>query len=135
MLGLQGSGKTTTSAKLASKLKKEGKRVLLVAADLVRPAAVQQLSVLGDQIGVEVYKEDTKKPVKVVKHALAHAKKNQINTVIVDTSGRLHIDEGMMAELAEIKKIASPDESLLVADSMTGQHAVEIAKSLTRRSV
>ena len=133
MLGLQGSGKTTTSAKLASKLKKEGKRVLLVAADLVRPAAVEQLSVLGDQIGVEVYKEDIKKPVKVVKNALSYAKKNQINTVIVDTSGRLHIDEGMMGELAEIKKISSPDESLLVADSMTGQHAVEIAKEFNEK--
>ena len=133
MLGLQGSGKTTTSAKLAAKLKKEGRSVLLVAADLVRPAAVEQLSVLGEQIGVEVYREDTKKPVKVVKHALAHAKKNQINTVIVDTSGRLHIDEGMMAELAEIKKVSSPDESLLVADSMTGQHAVEIAKEFNEK--
>ncbi len=133
MLGLQGSGKTTTSAKLAYKLKKEGRKVLLVAADLVRPAAVEQLSVLGDQIGVEVYKEDTKKPVKVVKHALAYAKKNQFTTVIVDTSGRLHIDEGMMAELADIKKISSPDESLLVADSMTGQHAVEIAKEFNEK--
>ena len=133
MLGLQGSGKTTTSAKLAAKLKKEGRSVLLVAADLVRPAAVEQLSVLGEQIGVEVYKEDTKKPVKVVKNALAYAKKNQINTVIVDTSGRLHIDEGMMAELAEIKRISSPDDSLLVADSMTGQHAVEIAKEFNEK--
>ncbi len=127
MLGLQGSGKTTTSAKLASRLKKEGKRVLLVAADLVRPAAVEQLTVLGAQIGVEVYREDTNKPVKVVKNALSYAKKNQINTVIVDTSGRLHIDGAMMAELAEIKKVSAPEESLLVADSMTGQHAVEIA--------
>ena len=133
MLGLQGSGKTTTSAKLAARLKKEGRRVLLVAADLVRPAAVEQLSVLGEQIGVEVYKEDTKKPVKVVKNALSYAKKNQLNTVIVDTSGRLHIDEGMMAELADIKKVSSPDESLLVADSMTGQHAVEIAKEFNEK--
>lgn len=133
MLGLQGSGKTTTSAKLANRLKKEGKRVLLVAADLVRPAAVEQLSVLGKQIGVEVYKEDIKKPVKVVKNALLYAKKNQFNTVIVDTSGRLHIDKDMMAELAEIRKISSPDEALLVADSMTGQHAVDIAKEFNEK--
>ena len=133
MLGLQGSGKTTTAAKLASRLKKEGKKVLLVAADLVRPAAVEQLSVLGRQIGVEVFTEDSKKPVKLVKHALAHAKKNLFTTVIVDTSGRLHIDTEMMGELAEIKKVSSPDESLLVADSMTGQHAVEIAKEFNEK--
>jgi signal recognition particle subunit SRP54 len=133
MLGLQGSGKTTTSAKLANRLKKEGKKVLLVAADLVRPAAVQQLSVLGGQIGVEVYKEDIKKPVKVVKNALSYAKKNQFTTVIIDTSGRLHIDTAMMAELAEIRKISSPDEALLVADAMTGQHAVDIAKEFNEK--
>ncbi len=128
MLGLQGSGKTTTSAKLANRLKKEGKKVLLTAADLVRPAAVEQLSVLGNQIGVEVFREDIKNPVKVAKHAIAYAGKNQFDTVIIDTSGRLHIDSGMMDELEDIKKISSPDELLLVADAMTGQHAVEIAK-------
>ena len=133
MLGLQGSGKTTTSAKLANRLKKEGRRVLLVAADLVRPAAVEQLTVLGGQIGVEVYKEDIKKPVKVVKNALSYAKKNQFNTVIIDTSGRLHIDTAMMAELAEIRKISSPDEALLVADAMTGQYAVDIAKEFNEK--
>lgn len=133
MLGLQGSGKTTTSAKLANRLKKEGRKVLLVAADLVRPAAVEQLTVLGGQIGVEVYKEDSKKPVKVVKNALSYAKKNQFTTVIIDTSGRLHIDTAMMAELAEIRKISSPDEALLVADAMTGQYAVDIAKEFNEK--
>ncbi|MDX9801243.1 MAG: signal recognition particle protein [Spirochaetia bacterium] len=133
MLGLQGSGKTTTAAKLASLLAKEGRRVLLVAADLVRPAAVEQLSVLGRQIGVEVYKEEGSTPVKVVKNSLSFAKKNLFNTVIIDTSGRLHIDTAMMKELAEIRSISRPDEALLVADAMTGQHAVEIAKEFNEQ--
>jgi len=132
MLGLQGSGKTTTAAKLASRLKKEGRKVLLVAADLVRPAAVEQLSVLGTQIGVEVYKEQAT-PEKVVKNALSYAKKNIFNTVIVDTSGRLHIDSDMMKELENIKDITQPDESLLVADAMSGQHSAEIAKEFNEK--
>jgi len=133
MLGLQGSGKTTTAGKLARRLAGEGRRVILVAADLVRPAAVEQLSVLGRQIGVEVYKESSVDPVRVVKNALAHAKKNLFNTVIIDTSGRLHLDVEMMKELEEIRKISQPDEALLVADAMTGQHAVEIAKEFNER--
>ncbi len=132
MLGLQGSGKTTTAAKLANRLKKEGRKVLLVAADLVRPAAVQQLSVLGNQIGIEVYKEQTT-PEKVVKNALSYAKKNLFNTVIVDTSGRLHIDSDMMKELENIRNIAQPDESLLVADAMSGQHSADIAKEFNEK--
>ncbi len=128
MMGLQGSGKTTTSAKLALKLKKEGRRPLLVAADLVRPAAVKQLHILGEQTGVDVYSEDVKDPVKVVKNALKKAKKEQYNAVILDTAGRMHIDAELMAEIKAVADAAKPDETLLVADSMTGQHAVEIAK-------
>ncbi len=134
MLGLQGSGKTTSSAKLALRLKKQGRRPLLVAGDLVRPAAVEQLSVLGGQIDVPVYKEEgAKDPVKVVKGALDWAKKNRIDTVIVDTTGRLQIDEAMMAELVRVRDAAKPDELLLVADSMTGQSAVDIAKTFAEK--
>jgi signal recognition particle subunit SRP54 len=128
MAGLQGSGKTTTAAKLALKLKSEGRRPLLIAADLVRPAAVEQLAVLGSQIEVDVYKEETKDPIKVVKNGIKFGKKNQHNTIIVDTAGRLNIDQEMMKQLADIKGAAKPDEVLLVADSMTGQSAVDIAK-------
>ncbi|MBI9105480.1 MAG: signal recognition particle protein [Spirochaetales bacterium] len=128
IMGLQGSGKTTTAAKLAKKLKKDGRRPLLVAADLVRPAAVKQLHILGEQIGVEVYSEDTKDPLKVVKNALKKAKKEQFNTVILDTAGRMHVDTELMKELKAVVALAKPDETLLVADAMTGQHAVEIAK-------
>ena len=128
-LGLQGSGKTTTAAKLAARLKKEGRRPLLVACDLVRPAAVQQLTVLGEQIGVDVYKEDTKNAVKVAKNALKHARKFQYNTVIIDTAGRLQIDTDMMKEIHDIKNSVKPEETILVADSMTGQSAVDIAKT------
>ncbi|NOY09826.1 MAG: signal recognition particle protein [Spirochaetes bacterium] len=133
MVGLQGSGKTTTAVKIGDYLKRKGRNVLLVAADLVRPAAVEQLTVLGNQAGIEVYKEDSSKPQKVVKNALKYAKKNQFDTIIVDTSGRLHIDENMMAELSDIKKVLDPDEILLVADAMTGQTAVDIAKSFNER--
>lgn len=133
MLGLQGSGKTTASAKLAARLKNEGRKVLLVAADLVRPAAVEQLKILGSQTGVEVYSEEGKDPVKVVKNALKYAGKNQFDVLIADTSGRLHIDESMMRELGDIKKVLDPDESLLVADAMTGQHAVSIAKEFNEQ--
>ncbi|HCM25390.1 MAG TPA: signal recognition particle protein [Treponema sp.] len=130
MLGLQGSGKTTTSAKLASRLKKQGRRPLLVACDLVRPAAVEQLSILGERIGVPVYKEEgAKDPAKVVKGAFDWARRNSVDTVIVDTTGRLQIDEAMMAELVRVRDAAKPDELLLVADSMTGQSAVDIAKA------
>ena len=129
LLGLQGSGKTTTAAKLALKLQKEGRKPLLVAADLVRPAAVEQLKVLGDKIGIEVYTEKTDDPVSLIKRGLSYASKNQFDTIVIDTTGRLHIDEQMMAQLEEIKKVTAPDETLLVADAMTGQHAVDIAKS------
>ena len=129
MLGLQGSGKTTAAHKLAAKLKKDGRKPLLVACDLVRPAAVEQLSQLGQKIGVEVYKEDSKDAVKNAKESIAYARKNGYDTIIIDTAGRLQIDEEMMAELVKIKKVTDPVEVLLVADSMTGQNAVDIAKS------
>ena len=127
-LGLQGSGKTTSAAKLALKLKNDGRKPLLVACDLVRPAAVEQLSVLGGNISVPVYKEETKDAVKVAKNALAFAKKNFYDTVIVDTAGRLQIDEDMMKEIVNIKSAVKPMETILVADSMTGQSAVDVAK-------
>ena len=127
-LGLQGSGKTTTAAKLALRLKNGGRKPMLIAADLVRPAAIEQLKVLGQQVGVEVYTEAEKDPVKVVKQGLRYASKNLFDTVIIDTSGRMHVDAELMAELKKIRDVARPDESLLVADSMTGQQAVEVAK-------
>ena len=133
MLGLQGSGKTTASHKLAARLLKEGRKPLLAACDLVRPAAVNQLCALGAKIGVEVYKEDealqTKNAVKVAENAVTYARKNGYDTIILDTAGRLQIDEDMMSELVKIKKNTNPVEVLLVADSMTGQNAVDIAKS------
>ncbi len=133
LMGLQGSGKTTTAAKLALRLKKEGRRPLLVAADLVRPAAIKQLQILGKQIDVEVFEEDTKDALKVVKRAVAYGKKNLFNTIIIDTAGRLHLDEAMMKEVKEIRRIVSPDETLFVADSMTGQNAVTIAKEFDEK--
>lgn len=129
LLGLQGAGKTTAASKLAARLKKEGRNPMLAACDLVRPAAVEQLSVLGEKIGVPVFKENSKDAVKNAEEAFKYAKKNQFDTLIVDTAGRLQIDEDMMAELQKIKKSLSPDEVVLVADSMTGQNAVDIAKS------
>lgn len=129
MLGLQGAGKTTAAHKLAARLAKEGRKPLLAACDLVRPAAVEQLSVLGQKIGVPVYKENSKDAVKNAKEAIDFAKKNGYDTIIIDTAGRLQIDEEMMAELVKIKKVTEPVEVILVADSMTGQNAVDIAKS------
>lgn len=129
LLGLQGAGKTTAASKLAARLKKEGRNPILAACDLVRPAAVEQLSVLGEKIGVPVFKENSKDAVKNAEEAFKYAEKNQFDTLIVDTAGRLQIDEDMMAELQKIKKSLSPDEVVLVADSMTGQNAVDIAKS------
>ena len=129
MLGLQGAGKTTAAHKLAARLAKEGRKPLLAACDLVRPAAVEQLSVLGQKIGVPVYKENSKDAVKNAKEAIDFAKKNGFDTIIIDTAGRLQIDEEMMSELVKIKKVTEPVEVLLVADSMTGQNAVDIAKS------
>lgn len=130
MLGLQGAGKTTASHKLAARLKKDGRRPLLAACDLVRPAAVEQLCVLGQKIDVPVYKEDgAKDAVKVAQNAIDYAKKNGLDTIILDTAGRLQIDQTMMEELVQIKKAADPVETILVADAMTGQNAVDIAKS------
>jgi len=133
LLGLQGSGKTTTAAKLAYRLKNKGRKVLLVACDLVRPAAVEQLSVLGGQIGVAVHTEETKDPVRVAVSALARAKRESFDTVIVDTAGRLQIDEALMAELARVRDAVNPLESILVADAMTGQAAVDIAKTFDEK--
>lgn len=133
MLGLQGAGKTTAAHKLAFRLKKQGRRPLLAACDLVRPAAVEQLSVLGEKIGVPVFKENSKDAVKNAEEALKFAKKNQYDTLIIDTAGRLQIDENMMEELSKIKKAVSPDEVLLVADAMTGQNAVDIAKTFDEK--
>ena len=125
MVGLQGSGKTTTSAKLACLLKKkQNRKPFLIAADLQRPAAIDQLEVLGRQIDVPVYSERIKDPVSVVKSGLKHAKELGVDTVLIDTAGRLHVDEELMAELKSIVAIASPDEILYVADGMTGQDAV-----------
>jgi signal recognition particle subunit SRP54 len=133
LLGLQGSGKTTTAAKLANFLKKRGRRVLLVACDLVRPAAVEQLAVLAGQVGVDIHREELKDPVQVARNALIRAKREGHDVLIVDTAGRLQIDEPLMQELARIRDALSPVESLLVADAMTGQSAVEIAKAFDER--
>ncbi|MEE8485975.1 MAG: signal recognition particle protein [Acidimicrobiia bacterium] len=131
MVGLQGSGKTTTAAKLAKHLKGKGKRPLLVAADLQRPAAIDQLETLGRQIGVPVYVDRRGKPARVVKDGLKAARVESANVVIVDTAGRLQIDTDLMKELAAIKKIADPDETLLVLDAMTGQEAVNVARGFS----
>jgi signal recognition particle subunit SRP54 len=133
--GLQGSGKTTFSGKLASYLKKQGRQVMLVGCDIYRPAAIQQLQVLGEQVGVEVYAEpDNKDAVKIAKAAIEHAKKvANANIVIVDTAGRLAVDEEMMNEIANLKEALKPSETLFVVDSMTGQDAVNTAKAFNDR--
>lgn len=132
--GLQGSGKTTFSGKLAAYIKKQNTNVLLAACDVYRPAAVEQLKVLGEQVGVEVYSEpENKKPVEIAKNAIAYAKKNNKKVVIIDTAGRLAIDEDMMNEIAEVKKAIQPSETLFVVDSMTGQDAVNTAKAFNDR--
>lgn len=133
LLGLQGAGKTTAAAKLAARLQKEGRKPMLAACDLVRPAAIEQLSVLGEKVGVPVYKEDTKDAVKVATNALTAAKKSGCDVLIVDTAGRLQIDEAMMDEIAAVKKALKPDEVILVADAMTGQNAVDIAKAFDEK--
>ena len=129
--GLQGSGKTTFSAKLANYLKtKKGKRPLLVAGDVYRPAAINQLQVLGDQIGVEVYTEEgSKEPVKIAKNSISHARNHGCDIVIVDTAGRLAVDEQMMNEISNVKDAINPQETLFVVDAMTGQDAVNTAKA------
>jgi signal recognition particle subunit SRP54 len=132
--GLQGSGKTTFSGKLASYLKRQGKQVLLSACDIYRPAAINQLKVLGEQIGVEVYaEEDNKNAVEIASNAINYAKKNGKSIVIVDTAGRLAIDEEMMQEITSLKKALQPSETLFVVDSMTGQDAVNTAKTFNER--
>ena len=131
MSGLQGSGKTTFSGKLANFLKrKKTKKPLLVACDVYRPAAINQLHVVGEQIGVEVYsEEDNKNPVAIAENAIAHAKQNGFNVVIIDTAGRLAVDQAMMDEISDIHSAIQPHETLFVVDSMTGQDAVNTAKA------
>ena len=133
--GLQGSGKTTFSGKLASYIKsKKGRQVLLVAGDVYRPAAIDQLKILGQHIGVEVYTEDgNKNPVEIAQNAIAYARQKSINTVIVDTAGRLAVDEAMMVEITAIKAAVKPSETLFVVDSMTGQDAVNTAREFNSR--
>lgn len=132
--GLQGSGKTTFSGKLANYLKRQGRQVLLTACDIYRPAAIDQLKVLGQQIGVEVYAEpDNKDAIKIAKAAIEHAKKNNHRIVIVDTAGRLAVDEAMMNEIANLKEALKPAETLFVVDAMTGQDAVNTAKTFNER--
>ena len=135
MSGLQGSGKTTFSGKLANWLKtKKTKQPLLVAADVYRPAAIDQLKVVGEQIGVDVYTEpENKNPVEIVKNAIEYAKQNGKNVVIIDTAGRLAVDEEMMNEIAAIHKAVQPQETLFVVDAMTGQDAVNTAKAFNDR--
>ena len=129
MCGLQGSGKTTHSAKLGRLLKSQGHRPLLVACDIYRPAAIQQLEVVGNKAGVPVFQMGTENPVKIAQAAVAHAKDHGNDVVILDTAGRLHIDEDLMTELKNIKNKVEPQEILLVVDAMTGQDAVNVAKS------
>jgi signal recognition particle subunit SRP54 len=132
--GLQGSGKTTFSGKLANYLKKQGRQVLLVACDIYRPAAIDQLKVLGEQVGVEVYSEpENKNAVQIAQNALKHAKASGKKIIIVDTAGRLAIDEAMMKEIQEVKNALKPSETLFVVDSMTGQDAVNTAKTFNER--
>jgi len=134
MVGLQGSGKTTTTGKLANMLRKEGKRPLLVACDVYRPAAVKQLQVVGGQLNIPVFEMGTDTdPVIIAKKAVEHAKSLQFDIVIIDTAGRLHIDEELMNELKRIKEAVKPQEILLVVDSMTGQDAVNVAGSFNEK--
>ena len=134
MAGLQGAGKTTTAAKLAGQIKSKGKTPLLVACDVYRPAAITQLMVNGEKQGVEVFSMgDKQSPVNIAKAAIEHAKQHQQNVVIIDTAGRLHIDENMMKELADIKASVTVDATVLVVDAMTGQDAVNVAKTFTEK--
>ncbi len=134
MCGLQGAGKTTTTAKLAGKLKLKGKKCLLTACDIYRPAAIKQLEINGEAQKVDVFSMgDTHKPVEIAKAAIAHAEKNGHNVVILDTAGRLHIDENMMAELQEIKENIAVHQTILVVDVMTGQDAVNVAREFNEK--
>lgn len=132
MCGLQGAGKTTMCGKLALYLKKQGKKVLLAAGDIYRPAAIQQLKVVGKKVGTEVFDMGQISPVKIAKESVAYALKNGYDTVIIDTAGRLHIDEALMKELVDVKAAVHPTEILLVVDSMTGQDAVTVADTFNR---
>ncbi len=129
VVGLQGSGKTTFSAKLAKRLKENGRKTLLVAADVYRPAAIEQLKLLGNQADIKVFSIEEPDAVKVVKESLIYAKDYNVDTVIIDTAGRLHVDEDMMNEVSTIKELVNPTETLFVVDSMTGQDAVNSAKA------
>lgn len=134
MCGLQGAGKTTTTAKIAGKLKQKGRKPLLVACDVYRPAAIEQLKKNGEKQGVDVFSMGTgHKPVDIAKAALLHASKNDKNVLIIDTAGRLHIDEDMMGELQEIKQNVTVDQSILVVDAMTGQDAVNVASTFNEK--
>ena len=134
MCGLQGAGKTTTTAKIAGKLKKKGRKPLLVACDVYRPAAIDQLKINGEKQDVEVFAMGTNhKPVDIAKAAMEHASKNGLNVVILDTAGRLHVDEDMMAELQEIQAGVAVDQKILVVDAMTGQDAVNVASSFNEK--
>ena len=129
MAGLQGAGKTTTTAKLAAKLKSKGRVPLLAACDVYRPAAIQQLQINGEKVGVEVFSMgDKQNPVNIAKAAIEHAKSHNINVVFLDTAGRLHVDEDMMNELVQIKEAVHVDQTLLVVDAMTGQDAVNVSQ-------
>ena len=132
MCGLQGAGKTTMCGKLALYLKKQGKKVLLVAADVYRPAAIQQLGIVGKKVNTEVFEMGQISPVKIAKEGVQYALKNGFDTVIIDTAGRLHIDEALMKELVDVKAAVSPAEILLVVDSMTGQDAVTVADAFNK---
>jgi signal recognition particle subunit SRP54 len=133
IVGLQGSGKTTFSAKLAKRLKENNRKVLLVAADIYRPAAIEQLKLLGEQISVPVFSLEEKDARKVASRSVSYADENGLDTIILDTAGRLHVDEEMMTEVADIKNLVNPTETLFVVDSMTGQDAVNSAKSFNDR--
>lgn len=134
MTGLQGAGKTTTTAKLAGKFKQKGKKVLLAACDVYRPAAIEQLQINGEKQGVEVFSMgDKNRPVDIAKAAIEHARKNEFHMVIIDTAGRLHVDEEMMAELVQIKENVSVHQTILVVDAMTGQDAVNVAQTFDER--
>lgn len=134
MVGLQGAGKTTQSGKLAGLFKRQGKNPLLAACDVYRPAAITQLQIVGDKLGIPVYTEGDKvSPVKIARNAVRHAEKNGYDMVFIDTAGRLHLDEAMMDELLDIKKETEPSEILLVVDAMTGQDAVNVSKAFDEK--
>ncbi len=133
MIGLQGAGKTTTATKLASEFKSKGRRVLLVACDIYRPAAIKQLQINAEKVDIPVFSMGENNPVDIVKAAMEHAKKNHYNMVIFDTAGRLHVDENMMDELSKMSKVAPDSRKILVVDAMTGQDAVNVAKEFEEK--